>query len=168
MTTIYLSLGANLGDRALNIARAMEALGARGVRLTRQSALYETEPVGMASQEWFLNSVVEAETDLSPRQLMQELHAIERSLGRERRILRGPRTMDMDILLFGSLVLRAPELTIPHPRMTRRRFVLVPFAEIAPHVLHPVLKKTIAELLAVTPDRSVVRQAAPPASPGAP
>jgi 2-amino-4-hydroxy-6-hydroxymethyldihydropteridine diphosphokinase len=156
MKTVYLSLGSNLGDRAENIARAIEALASHGVRVARQSSVYETEPVDVREQSWFLNCVIEAETDLMPRQLMRALLEIERSLGRRRRIPRGPRLIDIDILLFGSSIVRAPELEIPHPRMAQRRFVLVPLAEIAPALQHPTLKKTIAELLADTPDRSRV------------
>jgi 2-amino-4-hydroxy-6-hydroxymethyldihydropteridine diphosphokinase len=156
--TVYLSLGSNLGDRAANLARAVEELGARGVRVTRQSSIYETEPVDVRGQGWFLNCVVEAETDLMPRQLMRMLLEIEKSLGRRERIPKGPREIDIDILLFGTSVVQTPELGIPHPRMTERRFVLVPFAEIAPGVRHPVVKVTIAELLAATPDRSQVRR----------
>jgi len=157
MNTVYLSLGANIGDRAQNIARAIGALAARGVRVTRQSSLYETEPVDMNSQDWFLNCVVKAETALTPEELMHALLEIERSLGRKRRVLHGPRTIDIDILLFGSSVVRTTDLEIPHPRMAGRRFVLVPFAEIAPGAQHPVLKKTIAALLSETADRSEVR-----------
>lgn len=164
MKTVYLSLGSNMGDRAQNIARAIEALGERGVRVTRQSSLYETEPIA-ARGGWFLNCVVEAETDLMPRLLMNALLAIERSLGRRREPhsegLRESRTIDIDILLFGSSVVHAPDLEIPHPRMAERRFVLVPLAEIASGMRHPVLKKTIAELLADTPDRSQVRKLTP-------
>jgi 2-amino-4-hydroxy-6-hydroxymethyldihydropteridine diphosphokinase len=158
VTTIFLSVGANVGDRAGNVERAIAALGAHGLRVTRQSSLYETEPVEMREQPWFLNCVVEAETDLLPEQLMDALLEIERGLGRERRVPKGPRLIDMDILLFGSTVVQTPGLEIPHPRMAERRFVLVPFREIAPDVRHPILKKTIAELLAVTPDPSEVRQ----------
>jgi len=164
MKTVYLSLGSNVGDRAQNIARAIEALAARGVRVTRQSSLYETEPID-ARGGWFLNCAVEAETDQMPLQLMNALLAVERSLGRRR----GPRsegtkearTIDIDILLFGSSVVHAAELEIPHPRMAERRFVLVPLAEIAGGVQHPVFKKTITELLADTPDCSRIRKFVP-------
>ncbi|HEY7825623.1 MAG TPA: 2-amino-4-hydroxy-6-hydroxymethyldihydropteridine diphosphokinase [Candidatus Acidoferrales bacterium] len=157
MKTIYLSLGSNIGDRAENIARAVAALAEHGVRVTRQSSLYETEPVELREQEWFLNGVVSAQTDLAPRDLMAALLAIERSLGRERTVPKGPRIIDIDILLFGDAVVKEPQLEIPHPRMAARRFVLVPFAEIAPDAWHPVLRKSIGALLDETPDRSEVR-----------
>ena len=157
MTRVYLSLGSNIGDRAGNIARAVAALASHGVRVTRASSLYETEPVDFREQDWFLNSVVEAETDLTPGQVMDALLKIERALGRQRLVPKGPRLIDMDILLFGSSIVRTPELEVPHPRMAQRRFVLVPFNEIAPGARHPVLKKTVAELLAEVPDPSEVR-----------
>ena len=157
MKGIYFSLGSNIGDRALNIARAVEALPAHGVRVVRQSSLYETEPVELRGQDWFLNCVVEVDTQLTPQELMLELLEIERSMGRVRLAPKGPRIMDMDILLFGTAMVREPRLEIPHPRMAERRFVLVPFAEIAPGAIHPLRKKTIAELLLETPDKSEVR-----------
>jgi 2-amino-4-hydroxy-6-hydroxymethyldihydropteridine diphosphokinase len=157
MKDIYFSLGSNIGDRALNVARAIEALPAHGVHVVRQSALYETEPVELRVQDWFLNCVVEVDTQLTPQELMHELLEIERSMGRLRLAPKGPRIMDMDILLFGTAIVREPRLEIPHPRMAERRFVLVPFAEIAPAAIHPLLKKTITELLVETPDKSEVR-----------
>jgi len=157
MTTIYLSLGSNKGDRAQYIARAIAALAERGVNVIQESSLYETEPVETSSKTWFLNCVIKAETKLLPPQLMRTLLDIERSLGRRRRVLRGPRVIDMDVLLYDDRVVSTDQLEIPHPRITERRFVLVPFAEIAAEVRHPIFNKTIAELLAETPDRSEVR-----------
>lgn len=157
MKDIYLSLGSNIGDRALHISRAIESLPVHGVHVVQQSSPYETEPVELRDQEWFLNGVVEVETKLTPQRLMQALREIERSMGRLRLAPKGPRVIDMDILLFGSTVLHEPGLEIPHPRMAERRFVLVPLAEIAAGAVHPVLQKTIAELLEETPDRSEVR-----------
>jgi 2-amino-4-hydroxy-6-hydroxymethyldihydropteridine diphosphokinase len=160
MTGIYLSLGSNVGERGENIARAIAALAGFGVRVVKRSALYETEPVEMREPEWFLNCVVEAQTDLPPRELMRALLEIERSLGRERTASvtqKLPRIIDLDILFYGSDVIREAGLEIPHPRMAERRFVLVPLAEIAPGVMHPVLKKTVREVLLETNDRSEVR-----------
>lgn len=159
METIYLSLGSNIGDRAGNIARAVAMLRERGVRVVRESALYETEPVEMRSQEWFLNCVVAVETDDEPRALMAKLLVIERAMGRERLVPKGPRVIDMDIVLYGDRVVSEAGLEIPHPRMAERRFVLVPLAEIAEGVMHPVQRKTARELSDTTKDRSEVRRA---------
>ena len=157
MATVYLSLGSNKGDRAQYIARAIVALAEHGVNVIQKSSLYETEPIQTSSKRWFLNCVIEAETKLLPPQLMHTLLDIERSLGRRRRVLRGPRFIDMDILLYDDRVVNTDHLKVPHPRMAERRFVLVPFAEIAPETRHPVYNKTVTELLAETPDRSEVK-----------
>jgi 2-amino-4-hydroxy-6-hydroxymethyldihydropteridine diphosphokinase len=155
---VYIALGSNLGDRAAMLARAEQALGEAGVRVLRRSSLYTTEPVDAPPQPWFLNSVVEAETSLTPVQLLHVLAGIERQLGRRRTTPRGPRTLDLDILLYGSSVINTPELQVPHPGIPDRRFVLVPLAELAPGLRHPVLHKSIAELLANTTDQGKIRR----------
>jgi 2-amino-4-hydroxy-6-hydroxymethyldihydropteridine diphosphokinase len=155
--TVYLSLGSNVGDRRAQIESALALLENECVRIVKRSSLYETEPVDMVDQPWFLNSVIEAQTDLSPREVLEAIQRIEERLGRERTIPRGPRTIDIDVLLYDAIVLREPQLEIPHPRMARRRFVLVPFAEIAPAQVHPTSRRTIGDLLAACVDRSEVR-----------
>jgi 2-amino-4-hydroxy-6-hydroxymethyldihydropteridine diphosphokinase len=154
--TAYLSLGSNIGDRAANLERAMKLLSARGVRIEKRSSLYATEPVDFGPQREFLNCVIAVETSLMPRQLLRAAQEVEREMGRRRIVKRGPRVIDIDVLLFGANVMRTPELEIPHPRMTERRFVLVPLAEIAPNARHPVLNASIHELLTACPDRSQV------------
>jgi 2-amino-4-hydroxy-6-hydroxymethyldihydropteridine diphosphokinase len=154
---IYLSLGSNLGDRAANLERAIAALPHAGVHVLRRSSLYETEPVDFLAQPWFLNCVVEGETSLMPRQLLHALQAIERMFGRKKRIARGPRIIDLDILFYGASVIRTQEVEIPHPRMHKRRFVLVPLAELAPDLSHRVLGATVAELIDAAQDSSAVR-----------
>jgi 2-amino-4-hydroxy-6-hydroxymethyldihydropteridine diphosphokinase len=139
------------------IAQGIDALNDAGIRVVKQSSIYETEPVDAPPQQWFLNAVVEAETSLLPRQLLRAIGKIEKSFGRQRMVPRGPRTLDLDILLYGTSVVRMRELEIPHPRLPLRRFVLVPFVQVAPALRHPVLHRSMTELLAATPDTSQVR-----------
>ena len=162
MKRVYLSLGSNLGDRRAYLAQALEEMRAAGIRVERVSSLYETEPVGSPGHRpqggWFLNCAVEAQTELMPRQLLRRLRRIEQRLGRKRSGRNSPRTVDLDILLYEDRVMNTAELALPHPRLAERRFVLVPLAELAPGLRHPTLRKTVAELLAKTPDRSRVRR----------
>lgn len=153
---IYLSLGSNLGDRAANLEDAINALAGIGVHVLRRSSVYETEPVDFLAQPWFLNCVVEAETQLEPRPLLQALQGIERSMGSQKLVPRGPRIIDLDILFYEDAVIHEQGIEIPHPRLSERLFVLVPLAELAPKLLHPVLRATIHELLNATDDRSSV------------
>jgi len=147
LTRVYISLGSNLGVREAYLRRALDALGAAGVRVLRVSSIRETEPVDVREQPMFLNLVAEAETDLFPKQLLARTQRIERELGRVRTLPKGPRTIDIDILLYGNLVMDTPELTIPHPRMEERLFVLEPLAELAPELRHPVTHRTVRQML---------------------
>ncbi len=155
--TVYLSLGSNVGDRAKNLQDAIAALADAGVEVRKTSSIYETEPVDLREQPWFLNCVVEAHTNLPPLELLQALRAIETRMGSKKLVAKGPRLIDMDILLYGDETIDTPELQVPHPRMHLRRFVLAPLAEIAPRARHPVLGLTAAEMLARAADKSQVR-----------
>ncbi|HET6900070.1 MAG TPA: 2-amino-4-hydroxy-6-hydroxymethyldihydropteridine diphosphokinase [Vicinamibacteria bacterium] len=154
--TVYLGLGSNLGDREGHLGRGLEALGARGVRVTAVSGLYETEPVGGPAQGPYLNLAAAAETALPPEGLLQAALEAEAEAGRVRTVRNAPRTLDVDILFYGDLVRRTGHLTVPHPRLHERRFVLVPLADLAPALRHPGLGRTVAELLASCPDHSRV------------
>ena len=154
---VYLSLGSNVGARAENLHAAIAALPAAGVQVRRVSSFYETQPVDYLDQAWFLNCVLEGETPLAALELLRALRGIEVRMGSKKLIAKGPRLIDIDILLYGQQTIDTPELQVPHPRMTQRRFVLVPLAEIAPGLRHPNWPGTVRELLADTPDQSEVR-----------
>jgi 2-amino-4-hydroxy-6-hydroxymethyldihydropteridine diphosphokinase len=155
--TIYLALGSNIGDRGSNLRAAIRDISGAGITVLRESPVYETEPVGLSDQRWFLNMVVEAETALFPMQLLTRTGKIERMLGRVRTVPNGPRTIDIDILLYANAVIRTPRLEIPHPRMHERRFVLAPLADLAPTLRHPVTRKTVSQMLGEAPPEVVRR-----------
>ncbi|OQX63742.1 MAG: 2-amino-4-hydroxy-6-hydroxymethyldihydropteridine diphosphokinase [Desulfococcus sp. 4484_241] len=144
----YISIGSNIGDRAANCERAILALdSASGVRVAARSRLFLSEPVGYADQRWFVNAVVKVETTFSPFALLGVLQGLERDAGRKRSGIRfGPRTLDLDIVIFDDMIIDSDGLEIPHPRMHERRFVLGPLCDIDPRVVHPVLKKTARQL----------------------
>lgn len=161
---VYLSLGSNVGDRTANLNTAIERLGAVG-RVTAVSSFYETEPVEFAAQPWFLNCVVQLDTEKMPRQLLTAVLAIEQEMGRRRVQKKGPRTLDIDVLLFGNSVIDLKGLTVPHPAMQARRFVLEPLAEIAPETRHPVLKLTMRQLRDALPPGQAVKRVPPGVGP---
>lgn len=154
---VYLSLGSNVGDRAANLLSAIERLASLGT-VEAVSSFYETEPVEFVAQPWFLNCVVKVDTAKMPKQLLAGILDLERKMGRRRTQKKGPRTIDIDILLFGNSIIETQDLTVPHPAMHERRFVLEPLVEIAPEVRHPAFKRTIRELRDALPPGQVVRK----------
>ena len=155
--TVYLSLGSNLGDRSANLHTALTLLGSLG-KIVAVSSLYETEPVELTAQPWFVNCAAKLETEKMPKQLMKGILDLEREMGRKRQQKKGPRNIDIDILLFGTSVIDTPGLTVPHPGLHERRFVLEPLTEIAPEARHPVFKRTIRELRDALPPGQAVRK----------
>lgn len=156
--TVYLSLGSNLGDREANLRAAIAALPEAGVKVVRVSSFYETEPVDFVDQPWFLNCAVEGDTTQEPIALLRALQKVETQMGSKKEFAKGPRLIDLDILLYGNETIATPELQVPHPRMRARRFVLVPLAEIAPGLKHPSWTCAIADLLQRAGDTSQIRR----------
>jgi 2-amino-4-hydroxy-6-hydroxymethyldihydropteridine diphosphokinase len=158
---VYLALGTNIGERERNLHEAMRLISESGVQIAKISSIYETEPVDYLAQPWFLNAVVEARTDLPAEQLLAALRRIESQMGSKKAFAKGPRLIDLDILLYGDETIATPDLQVPHPRMLQRNFVLVPLAEIAPEVCHPSWPGRASELLSRSLDLSVVRKFTP-------
>jgi 2-amino-4-hydroxy-6-hydroxymethyldihydropteridine diphosphokinase len=155
---VYLGLGTNLGDREANLRRAIELLDTDLIAVIRKSSIYETAPVDLLDQPPFLNMVLECNTDHLPMQMMKKLLKVEKQVGRDRSshaVHRGPRVIDIDMLLYRNSVIRTPQLTVPHPRMLERRFVLEPLLELAPGLKDPRTRKPIAEALARVQDQQV-------------
>ena len=156
MKRIFLGLGSNIGDRERNLRMAVERLTSREVRILHISRIYETEPLDYKDQAWFLNQVVEAETTLFPMQLLTRIGRVERELGRTRTLRKGPRTIDIDILFYGTAIMETARLEVPHPRIAERRFVLAPLAELAPDLRHPGTHRNVRQMLESAPP-AVVR-----------
>jgi len=164
MPTIYLALGTNIGEREANLREAIRLLSQSGVGICKLSSFYETEPVDYLDQPWFLNAVLEAETDLPASPLLATLRRIETDMGSKKPFAKGPRLIDLDILLYAEDTIDTPDLQVPHPRMQQRNFVLVPLAEVAPNLRHPSWPANAAGLLARSSDKSVVRRFVPPSN----
>lgn len=159
MPNIYLALGSNIGDREDNLREALRLLAESEVEISKLSSIYETEPVDYLDQPWFLNAVAEAQTDLPAVPLLTILRQIELQMGSKKPFAKGPRLIDLDILLYANDIIATPELQVPHPRMLLRNFVLAPLAEIAPTLRHPSWPDSVANLLAHSLDKSIVRRA---------
>ncbi len=154
----FLSLGSNLGDRGKNLAYALTLLEKEGVEILKISSLYETQPVDLPDQPWFYNQLVEVRTKHNPEIFLDLIKKIEQKMGRKHMIKKGPRIIDIDIILAEDKVIRKKELKIPHPRMEKRNFVLLPFVEISPYTVHPLLNEDMKTLWKNSDDRSIVKQ----------
>ena len=164
MSRCFLALGSNVGDRRAHLASAVVELDRRNVRVVRSASIYSTEPQVIRDQPWFLNTVVEVSTGLTPQQLLRVCQDIENVRRRSRDVPNGPRTIDIDIILFGDLVIGTEFVTIPHPRYAARRFVLEPLAEIAPEVIDPSSNQSVREILGHVRDSGSVTKSEPPLS----
>lgn len=158
MINYFLSLGSNIGDRKKNLNVACSLLEKAQIKILRSSSIYETQPVDYASQPWFLNQMLEVSAGQIPDDLLRFIKKIEKKMGRKRSLPKGPRIIDIDIILAGEFIQQTPHLKIPHPQMHKRNFVLVPLREMAPGVVHPVLKKTIESLALENDDSSEIRK----------
>jgi len=157
----YISLGSNIGERETNLARAIALLKKNSVNIVKKSSIYETSPVGDTEQPWFLNQVLEVQAESEPRTFLRLVKNIEKKMGRTRSISKGPRCIDIDILLAENKLVQSEDLEIPHPEMANRNFVLVPFKEIAFDAIHPIRKEKIGVLWRKSKDRSIVRPYVP-------
>jgi 2-amino-4-hydroxy-6-hydroxymethyldihydropteridine diphosphokinase len=161
MTTVYLALGSNLGDREAYLGAGLRGLAARGVDIVRCASVYSTEPLEVRNQPWFLNTAVVANTDLDPEQLLRTCLDVEKENQRVRNNTKGPRTLDIDIIFYGNEIIQKPHLQVPHPSFSKRRFVLAPLVEIAPDFIDPLSGKTVRQLLDTCTDQSRVLQQFP-------
>jgi 2-amino-4-hydroxy-6-hydroxymethyldihydropteridine diphosphokinase len=158
VATVYIALGTNIGDREKNLREAIQLLKASGIQIRRVSSIYETEPVDYLDQPWFLNVVLETETSMPAEELLTTLRRIESQMGSKKAFAKGPRLIDVDILLYDDVTIETANLQVPHPRMLLRNFVLVPLAEIAPELRHPSWTARVSELLKNSSDASQVRK----------
>ncbi len=152
----FISLGSNLGDKKRNLAQAVSLLEENGIKILKKSSLYETSPVGFPQQPWFLNQVLEVKTDFPPEFFLRVAKRIEKIIGRLPTVAKGPRCIDIDILLAENMIMKSKELQIPHPELEKRKFVLIPLMEMAPEIIHPILQKKIEDLWRECKDSSDV------------
>ncbi|MFB0564565.1 MAG: 2-amino-4-hydroxy-6-hydroxymethyldihydropteridine diphosphokinase [Candidatus Aminicenantaceae bacterium] len=158
VTKYFLSLGTNLGQKKNNLSQALSLLEKKGVRILRSSSIYRTQPIDFHKQPWFYNQVVEVESSFSPLEFLRVIKNIEKTMGRRTTVKKGPRIIDIDILLAEKIIIKARELVIPHPLLEKRNFVLIPLRELSPHAIHPLLGTTIDILANKSEDKSIVKK----------